>query len=77
LVIEIARDEGLAFAEERVPLERFRKCREIFLAGTGHEVCPVTTLDNQPVGDGQAGPITRHLQRAYSARVAAGDDAPR
>lgn len=77
LVIEIARDEGLAFAEERVPLERFRSCPEIFLAGTGHEICPVTTLDNQPVGDGRAGPMTRRLQRAFAARVTAGDDAPR
>lgn len=77
LVIEIAHDEGLAFAEERVSLERFRRCREIFLTATGHDVCPVTTLDNQPVGDGRAGPITRRLQRVLAARVAAGDDAPR
>ncbi len=77
LIIEIARDEGLAFAEERVPLERFRSCQEIFIAGTGHEICPVTTLDNQPVGEGRAGPITRRLQRAFTARVAAEDDAPR
>jgi len=76
-IVEIARDEGIPLLVERVSLERFRRASEIFLAGTTHEVCPVITLDDQPVGDGKAGPLTRRLQQAYRARVEAGDDEPR
>jgi D-alanine transaminase len=76
-VIEIARAERLPFLAERVPLERFRRASEIFLTGTSHEICPVISLDGQPVGDGKAGAITRRLQNGFRARVAAGDDEPR
>jgi len=77
IVLEIARDEGFLLLIERTPLEQFRRAGEIFLAGTGCEVCPVIALDDAPVGGGRAGPITLQLQKAFRARIAAGDDAPR
>lgn len=77
LVIEIARDGGTPVRAERVGLQEFRRASEIFLAGTGHEVCPVIRLDGASVGSGRAGPITRQLQKGFRARVAAGDDEPR
>jgi len=76
-VIGIAADEGIPFAEQRVPVHRFRRSDEVFLAGTGHDVCPVTSLDGEPVGSGRPGPITELLRQRFAARVAAGDDAPR
>jgi len=76
-VVEIARDEGLPLREERLPLDRWRRAAEMFLASTSHEVCPLVTLDGQPVGEGKPGPITRRLMAAFRARVLAGDDAPR
>ena len=77
IVLVIARDEGFLLLIERTPLEQFRRAGEIFLAGTGCEVCPVIALDDAPVGGGRAGPITLQLQKAFRARIAAGDDAPR
>jgi len=77
LVVEIARDEGIPLLAERVTLEEFRRASEIFLASTGHEVCPVIRLDGAPVGSGRAGPLTLRLQKGFRARVAAGDDEPR
>jgi D-alanine transaminase len=76
-VLEIAADEGIPLREERVSLERFRKCSEVFLASTSHEVCPVTKVDGRPFGDGTAGPVTRRLMAGFKRRVAVGDDAPR
>lgn len=76
-VEEIAGDEGLPLVFERVARARFQGADEIFLAGTGHDVCPVIALDGRPVADGRPGPITRRLQQVFAARVAAGDDAPR
>ncbi len=77
LLADIARAEGIPLLAERVQLDRFRRAGEIFLAGTVHEVCPVIRLDGAPVGHGRAGPLTLQLQKAYRARIAAGDDEPR
>ena len=75
--VEIARDEGIPILAERVALQEFRRASEIFLASTGHEVCPVIRLDGASVGSGRAGPLTLQLQKGFRARVAAGDDEPR
>ncbi len=74
IVIEIARDEGLPLTEEHISLDQFRKADEIFLASTTPEVCPIITLDDAPVADGKAGPITKRLQKAFRRRVEAGED---
>ena len=42
---------------------------ELFLTGTTSEVLPIVTVDGQPVGDGQPGPVTRRLQEAYRQAV--------
>jgi D-alanine transaminase len=76
-VLEIAQDEGLPVIEERISLGEFRKADEMFLAGTTVEVWPIISLDGEPVGTGQAGPISLQLQKAFRARVQAEDDAPR
>lgn len=76
-ILEIAQDEGLPMVEERISLDEFRKTDEMFLAGTTIEVCPIISLDGEPVGSGEAGPISLRLQTAFRARVQAEDDAPR
>lgn len=76
-VIEIAREEGIALREEWVTRERLRRAEEIFLAGTGHDMCPVIRLDGERVGDGKPGAITKRVLDGLRARIAAGDDAPR
>jgi D-alanine transaminase len=76
-VVEIAADEGIPLREERVALARWHKADEMLFASTSHEVCPITKLDGQVVGEGRAGPITRRLMAGFKARVAARDDAPR
>jgi len=77
IVVEILQDEGLPLVEEHIPLAEFRKVDEIFLASTTPEVCPIITLDGEPVGTVRAGPLTLRLRAAFRARVEAGDDAPR
>jgi D-alanine transaminase len=74
LVIEIAQEEGIPLREERLPLEDFRRCDEIFLASTTPEVCPIITLDGSPVADGRPGPLTRRLHQAFRKKVEAGED---
>jgi branched-chain amino acid aminotransferase len=45
---------------------------EIFVTGTGAEVMPITKVDGRQIGDGQPGPITRKLIKAFHQRVREG-----
>lgn len=64
VVLGLARAEGLTVVEQPVPLDTRARWQELLLLGTTTDVQPVVTLDGQPVGDGQPGPVTRRLQRA-------------
>jgi len=41
--------------------------REVFLSGTGYEICPITTLDGEALG---RGPVTPRLAAAYQEAIA-------
>jgi branched-subunit amino acid aminotransferase/4-amino-4-deoxychorismate lyase len=71
LVLAIARRLGLQTREERLPLARVRRAREMFVTSSTIEVLPVVRLDGRRVGDGRPGTMTRRLQAEYAARVAA------
>ena len=38
---------------------------EVFLCGTGAQISPVTSIDHRPIGDGQVGPLSAAISRAY------------
>ena len=42
---------------------------EAFVCGTNSEIMPIIALNNQPVGDGVVGPITKTVQDAYRAII--------
>lgn len=68
-VIRLARDAGHAPREERVTREMLLTADEVFVTGTAAEVTPVTTIDGQPVNEGQRGPITQQLQQEFFSIV--------
>jgi D-alanine transaminase len=70
VVLELARDGGLAVDEAPLPLADLLACSELFVTGTSTEILPVTTLDRRAVGNGRPGPITRRLREAYLGRLA-------
>ena len=51
--------EGIAL--RNVPVEEWKEAREILLLGSSLKVAPVVQWDDDPVGDGQPGPIARKL----------------
>jgi branched-subunit amino acid aminotransferase/4-amino-4-deoxychorismate lyase len=71
LVIALAHRAGVAMREERLRVARLRRAREIFLTASTIEVLPVVRVDGRRVGDGRPGAVTRGLQAAYAAHVAA------
>ncbi len=66
-VIELARDLGMVVEERPVRVEEIRGADEIFFTGTTTEIRPTVRLDDQPVGDGNVGPVARALYEAFLA----------
>lgn len=64
-VITLAKDAGYAVREEFIPREALYMADEVFFTGTAAEVTPVRSVDGIPVGPGQRGPVTEHLQQAF------------
>ncbi len=64
-IITIARDRGYEVREQLVTRDFLWIADEVFMTGTAAEVTPVREIDNRPVGEGKAGPITLELQAAF------------
>ena len=63
--MEIAQAEGWTVRMEDVPVASLYDADEIFLSSTAGGIMPITTLDSQPVGGGQVGPVTRRIWERY------------
>jgi D-alanine transaminase len=66
LTFDLAKRAGVPVELRSLRREELATVSELFLTGTSMEVCPVTTVDGQPVADGKPGPVTRRLQEAYA-----------
>lgn len=63
--MEIAKAEGWTVRMEDVPVGSLYDADEIFLSSTAGGIMPITTLDDNPVGGGQVGPVTRRIWERY------------
>ncbi|MBX3394375.1 MAG: branched-chain-amino-acid transaminase [Phycisphaerae bacterium] len=61
LILHFAKKRGLCTDETTLTRQDLYYADEMFITGTGAEVCPVTEIDKRPVGDGKPGPITKQL----------------
>jgi branched-chain amino acid aminotransferase len=65
-VIELlARERGITVVERSVDRTELLLADEVFLAGTGIGIVPVTRLDNRTVATGKPGEITGAVRRLY------------
>ncbi|NNK62321.1 MAG: branched chain amino acid aminotransferase, partial [Gemmatimonadetes bacterium] len=69
LVIELARESGIAVEERPIQVEELVWADEAFFTGTTTEVRPTVRLDGRDIGDGRVGPVTRRLFDALLERV--------
>ena len=65
VVIEMAREEGLAVLEPNLTRYDLFNADECFLTGTGAELIPVVRIDGRVIGKGRPGPVTRKLVDKY------------
>ena len=66
-VMEIATAQGLGVHLGDVPLGGLYDADEIFMCTTAGGIMPITTLDGEPVGGGQVGPVTSAIWDRYWA----------
>ena len=65
-VIQLAQSElGLELTERSIDRSELYLADEVFLTGTAAHLTPVVQLDNRPIADGKAGPISKKLQKMY------------
>lgn len=71
-VVELAVREGLNFIERAFTLKQALAAREVFVTSTSSNVMPVVKIDDQVVGDGKPGPLSRKLLKLYATHAAGG-----
>lgn len=64
-LLRIAEKEGFEAVEEPVTLHDVYTADECFCTATRIEVLPIVNVDGRPVGDGQPGPVTERLAKAF------------
>lgn len=56
---------GIPFEERPFTVAELRDADEVFITGTGHDVCPIVEVDHQSIGDGKPGVVTRMLNQEF------------
>ena len=72
-ILEIARSEGLSVRETQLRPEALKAADEVFLTGTTAVIWPVESVDDVPIRNGVAGPVTQRLAARYG-EISAGRD---
>ncbi len=68
-VIQLAEEAGIKVVEKRITRDEVYVADEAFFTGSAAEVTPIIELDDRKIGNGDKGPITEQLQRAYFDQV--------
>jgi branched-chain amino acid aminotransferase len=68
-VIQIARDLGYTVVERDIARAETYLADEMFLSGTAAEIVPVREIDDQSIGTGKPGEITRVIQAAFDDAI--------
>ena len=70
LTLRLMRENGMRYQEETLNVGDLKKAEEIWVTSSTRGVMPVVALDDIPVGDGNAGPITRRVRALYQSYCA-------
>ena len=70
VVLDLAREDGMAVAERDMSRYDVYTADECFLTGTAAELIPVVRVDGREIGDGKPGPVTNRLLEMFRKEVA-------
>ena len=65
IVMELARQRGIAVTEKALVRDDLYAAHECFLTGTAAEIIAVTSIDGRQIGNGKPGEITNALKADY------------
>jgi D-alanine transaminase len=65
LIEDICREAGTPFELRPLSRKEVFEADELLLSSATKEILPITTLDGQPIGSGQPGPVCALLHAAY------------
>jgi branched-chain amino acid aminotransferase len=65
LLQDVIPDLGLEVQERDIARTELYVADEAFFCGSGYEITPILSVDRFPLGNGEVGPVTRKLSRAY------------
>jgi branched-chain amino acid aminotransferase len=68
-IMQLASDLGYTVVERDIARAEMYLADEVFLSGTAAEIVPVREVDDQTVGTGEPGEITRVLQAAFDDAI--------
>lgn len=69
VVLQLADQLNIAVDETPFQKTDMYNADEAFVTGTTSEVCPVTHIDDRPIGQGVPGNVTRQLQQAFEQLI--------
>lgn len=69
ITIDLIDLAGVPLRLQALPAASLSFLDEAFITSSSRAVLPVTSIDGEPVGNGQPGPITRAILRAYLERI--------
>lgn len=70
-VLQLCRSNDIPVEERTFTLEELKQADEVFLSGTTVEVMPIIEIENQKVGNGEPGALTRKLQELFEKAIEA------
>jgi branched-subunit amino acid aminotransferase/4-amino-4-deoxychorismate lyase len=76
LLLRIARECGLDPVEEVVALDRLLAAEEAFLTSTLRGVVPLVSVEEQPIGSGEPGPVSIRLRSVVEKLTTRGGACP-
>jgi branched-chain amino acid aminotransferase len=65
LLQDVILDLGLDVQEREIARTELYVADEAFFCGSGYEITPILSIDRFPLGNGEVGPITKKLSKAY------------
>lgn len=69
VLLECAKELGIAIEETALPLEEAQRCDEVFITSSTRELVWASKWDSTSIGNGSCGPVALRLHRAYRSRV--------
>lgn len=72
--IEIARELGFEIKAKSLELDDLLNADEAFFTGTAAEITPIREVDNEIIGSGKRGPVTRQIQETFFDAVNGRDE---